>query len=118
MSSVLLIFAAAVCNNIALLLLKIAGKNIALAENLFLFVQKSGLFILGGALFYCISFILTIKILADNTFLSTVPSFMGINFVIAIIISLTFFKESFTLSSLIGICFICLGVWLVSSSTA
>ncbi len=116
MSALLLIAVAAVCNNIALLLLKIAGKNIALTESLFLFIQKSGLFILGGALFYCIAFILTIKILADNTFLTAVPTFMGINFLVTIIISLVFFKESLALQSLLGICFICLGVWLISSS--
>ena len=115
MSSLLLISAAAICNNIALLLLKIAGKNIVLTENLFLFIQKNGLFIFGGALFYGIAFILTIKILADNTFLTAVPTFMGINFLVTIIISLVFFKESMALQSLIGICFICLGVWLISS---
>ena len=117
MSVLLLISIAAICNNMALLLLKVAGNNLALTENLFLFIQKSGLFILGGALFYCIAFVLTIKILADNTFLTTVPTFMGINFLVTIIISLVFFKESLALQSLLGICFICLGVWLISSSS-
>lgn len=118
MSSLLLISVAAICNNVALLLLKVAGKNIALTENLFLFIQKSGLFIFSGVLFYGISFILTIKILADNTYLTAVPTFIGINFLVAILISVVFFKESLALQSVLGICLICLGVWLISSSAA
>ncbi len=117
MNSLLLISVAAICNNLALLLLKVAGRNIALIENLFLFIQKSGILILSGVLFYSISFILTIKILADNPYLTAVPIFVGINFLVAIIISVVFFKESMTFQSLLGVLLICLGVWLISSNS-
>ncbi|MFT5716358.1 MAG: multidrug transporter EmrE-like cation transporter [Oleiphilaceae bacterium] len=117
MSALLIIATAALCNNIALLLLKLAGKNIALTGNLLAFVQKSGFFILGGAFFYALSFILTIKILADNSFLSAVPTFIGINFLFTVIISLFFFKEPLALSSIAGICLILSGVWLISTNS-
>lgn len=118
MNSLLLIFMAAIFNNIALTLLKVAGRNVALTENIYMFLQTSWLLVIGGALFYCISFLLTIKILADNPFLIAVPSFIGINFLIATIVGLTFFKESATLLSLVGICFICIGVLLISKNAA
>jgi len=117
MNALLIIAAAALCNNMALLLLKLAGKNIPSAENWLLFATKNWLFIGGGALCYALSFILTIKILADNNFLTAVPTFIGINFLFTVIISLLFFKEPLALSTLLGICLIFAGVWLISTNT-
>ncbi len=117
MSNLLLIATASACNTFALILLKMAGNKMSANLALTVFLSKSWLLIFGGAFLYFFSFILTIKILADNTFLAAVPLFVGINFFFTVMASLFLFKEPIMLSSLAGVAFIFLGVWLISTST-
>ena len=117
MNGLFIIACASVCNTFALVLLKMAGKQMAPGLSLWLFLHKSWILVLGGMILYGLSFVLTIKILADNTFFTAVPIFVGINFFFTVIVSLFIFKESIMPSSLFGIGFIFLGVWLISTST-
>ena len=116
MSGLFIIACASACNTFALVLLKMAGKLMAPDLSLWLFLHKSWLFVVGGVFLYGLSFILTIKILADNTFLTAVPLFVGINFFFTVMVSLFIFKEPIMISSLAGIGFIFLGVWLISTN--
>jgi multidrug transporter EmrE-like cation transporter len=116
MSGIFIIACASACNTFALLLLKMAGKNMTPNLSLWLFLHKSGLLVIGGMFLYGLSFILTIKILADNAFLTAVPIFVGINFFFTVLVSLFIFKEPIMFSSLAGIGFIFLGVWLISTN--
>lgn len=117
MSNLLLIASAALCNTLALVLLKMAGKGFQHKVDIWSFVQQYWYFIFGGAGLYGLSFILTIKILSDNLFLAAVPTFVGINFFFTVLVSLFFFKEPILLSSLVGVGFIFLGVWLISTGS-
>jgi multidrug transporter EmrE-like cation transporter len=110
-----IIAAASACNTFALVLLKMAGSKMNTELSLWAFINNSWLFLLGGALLYLLSFVLTIKILADNTFLAAVPIFVGINFFFTVMVSLFLFKEPIILSSLAGVGLIFLGVWLIST---
>jgi len=116
MNGIIIIACASICNTLALVLLKMAGKLITPDLSLWLFLHKSWLLIVGGIFLYSLSFILTIKILTDNSFLTAVPIFVGINFFLTVMVSLFIFKEPIVLSSLAGIGFIFLGVWLISTN--
>jgi multidrug transporter EmrE-like cation transporter len=116
-SNLLIIAAASACNTFALVLLKMAGNKMIANLPILAFLSKSWLFILGGAFLYILSFVLTIKILADNNFLTAVPIFVGINFFFTVMVSLFLFKEPIFLSTLAGVGFIFLGVWLISTNT-
>ena len=117
MSNLLLIATAALCNTLALVLLKLAGKEMLPDVSVLTFLQKSWMLVFGGAGLYGLSFILTIKILSDNLFLAAVPTFVGINFFFTVLVSLFFFKEPLLLSSLAGVAFIFLGVWLITTGS-
>lgn len=117
MSNLLIIASASACNTFALVLLKMAGNKMSDNLPILSFLSKSWLLILGGGSLYMLAFVLTIKILTDSTFLTAVPIFVGINFFFTVMVSLFLFKEPIFLSTLAGVGFIFLGVWLISTNT-
>lgn len=117
MNTILLIFISATCNSFALFALKLAGGKLKLSPS-FAEMLISHWYLVAVALaFYGISFLLTIQIFSASSFTLAVPTFIGFNFIISILIASGYFKEAITPSIIFGITLILAGTVIISVST-
>ena len=117
MSNLLLIIAAAACNSLALTLLKITGDQLRINNALLEVLKVTWIFVLLGMLLYSVSFFLAIKIFSASMFSRAVPMFVGINILSTLLIAVFYFKESLSLSLMLGASLIIIGVWLIQTSS-
>tara|TARA_X000000950_G_scaffold188392_1_gene227770 strand:+ start:1027 stop:1383 length:357 start_codon:yes stop_codon:yes gene_type:complete len=114
--TLVLIFAAAVLNSMALTMLKLAGDQLRGSTDLYSYARESWIFVLIGAVLYGFSFLLTIKIFSENALSRAVPTFIAISILCTSLIGIFYFRESYTNSLLIGGGFIILGVWFIQAN--
>jgi multidrug transporter EmrE-like cation transporter len=117
MSNLILLVVAAFSNSLALTMLKFTGDKLRDSGTLIETLKISWWMVLLGLAFYCISFILSIKILSDSVFFRAVPIFVGINIVFSLLISLAVFREPLSLSATFGALLIVVGVWFIQTSS-
>ncbi len=116
MSTLFLLVLAAASNSLAVTLLKFTGDQLRINGTMVDTLKVSWWLVLLGLFFYGVSFFLSIRIFSDSLFFKTVPTFVGINIVFSLLISLLVFKESFSLTATFGALLIIIGVWFIQTS--
>ena len=117
MSPLLLITMAAVCNTLALTMLKLAGDQLRAGNGYLAVLEKSWLLLLIGLILYGTSFLLAIKIFSVSTFSRAVPVFVGLNVLSSLAIASLYFRETLSLGILSGSVFIIAGIWLIQANS-
>jgi len=117
LNTLILITAAAVCNSLALTLLKITGDKLRITPGFLEVLRSSWLIVLLSTVLYAVSFLLTIKVFSGSTFSRAVPTYVGINIMSTLLIAVLYFRESASFSLAFGSALIIAGVWLIQTST-
>lgn len=117
MSALLLIIIAALCNALALTMLKVTGDQLKLESHYLVVLEKTWVYLVFGILLYGASFLLAIKIFSISSFSRTVPVFVGLNILSSLAIASFYFKEALSFSLLLGSVFIIAGVWLIQTNS-
>ena len=116
MNALLLIVIAAVCNSMAVTLLKLTGDTLRRHMAWLGALKETWLLVILATSLYFVALLLTIKIFSLSTFSRAVPTYVGINIICSLAIAVFFFKESVSANLLIGSALIVAGVSLIQSS--
>jgi multidrug transporter EmrE-like cation transporter len=116
MSTLILILIAAVCNSLALTMLKITGDRLRTQADILPLPENAILLVFAGLGLYGISFLLTIRIFLDSQFSQAVPMFVGFSILSSLFIAIGYFKEDLTASLILGSLLIIAGVYVINSN--
>ncbi|ODC04851.1 hypothetical protein BFW38_16245 [Terasakiispira papahanaumokuakeensis] len=109
-----LIVLGAICNNLALVMLKLAGPGIRWTDGQLIFTLPGLACLVGSIAAYGLAFLLTLKIFAIFQFSVAVPVFIGFQFVLTALMGYWVFHESINGVTWLGMAVILLGVVLVA----
>jgi multidrug transporter EmrE-like cation transporter len=110
-----MVLLAIVCNVVAQCSLKMASSLLINGKNVWNLNFNGSLYLLFGALFYVMTFILALKIYKNNELSVIAPVMMGLIFVFTFLSSILIFKEHVTARKIAGAIIVILGAAILSS---